>query len=831
MLRALLGPTNTGKTWVALEELCDVVDGGGAGVIGFPLRLLAREAYDKLVLRLGAHKVALVTGEEKIVPPFAQAYACTVETMPEAQPSGAPFQFVAVDEIQLCADRERGHVFTERLLHRRGTETTLVLGQDTIAPVLVALFGDRVKITTRPRLSTLRHVGRKKLSRLPKRSAVVCFSVKDVYALAEEVRHHHGGAAVVTGSLSPATRNAQVALFQNGDVDVLVATDAIGMGLNLDIDHVAFAALTKFDGEDVRRLSESEVGQIAGRAGRHVKNGTFGVCTSQALHDVDDLDKDAVFRIEHHQFARLTQLSWRNAQLDYSSLASLHASLRAPPAVVGADVGVDVVDARAAGDVFGFGRPASDLLALERLMHKDDVRARVRRPADVQLLFEACQIPDFEKIGPAEHTAIVHEVWHMLAERGTVDDDWLDRAFARVNDPAGDVETLVARLGRVRTLAYLTHKSGWVRDPARRQHEARSVEDALSDALHEGLQLRFVDRLARVVVGGNVRADVDVDGAVTVGGEAIGTLSGLRFVSSRVSAERRDLHNAAAQRGLEAVLAERITALEDADASAFDVDAATLQVVWGSEPVGRLVRGQKKLWPRAVALPGAFDAAVRVRLDEKLTTVARAVVERHLKSVVALDRAVVDDDRFAISARAYAHAVVGGLGIADRAAIEDEGVVVDDAGRKTLRRFRVRLGFRDVFVDDAFKDRALRLRAGLAALWARPDDAPPPLPPSGASSFLVGERPLGFVRACGFHVVTFRERGADGVVAASDSVRAVRVDLVDDVAAILKTTPAPFSLPASVCEKLGCSVACATAVVELLGYRADAEGRFRRGRR
>ena len=832
-MRALLGPTNTGKTHLALQELLAHDD----GVIGFPLRLLAREGYDRLCAQVGVDKVALVTGEEKIVPPGARYFACTVEAMPDRGPGDRAFSFVAVDEIQLCADRERGHVFTDRLLRRRGTQTTMVLGQETVAPVLRRLVPD-VVVESRPRLSTLSFAGESKISRLPRRTAVVAFSVADVYAIAEEVRQHHGGAAVVTGALSPATRNAQVGLFQSGEVDVLVATDAIGMGLNLDIEHVAFAATRKFDGEDVRELAEPELAQIAGRAGRHLKDGTFGT-----TRGVAPFPTDVVERIERSRFPSLQALCWRNTDLDFSSLDALHASLRWSPS----------------SSLLHFGRPASDLLALERLMHHPDVRASTRHPRLVERFFEHCQIPDFEKTGPVEHAEIVLDVWRMTSTRdGVVDEDWLSRRVRAVDDVNGDLETLVARLSRVRTLTYVAHKAGWLNDAGHWQAVTRGVEDRLSDALHERLTQRFVDRLARVVyrsadaaagegrdrgAGGDkprdrgtrgrapaaIDAAVDNSGAVVVAGETIGRVEGLRFVPDATSTSRARLQTTAAARGLQAALQARVEALLQAPDEAFVVDAATLtlrltlaDVDYGD--VGRLARGQTRLWPRATAVldrsGGVLDdGSVRRRLDDKLTAVTRAWVRRALPRVVAL----ADADKLPTGARAIAHALVDGLGVCSRAPIEELAGRADDEARKALRRHGVRLGFVDVFTDDAFKARAIAARAALVTLWRKSVDdgvVVPTLPPAGASSFALGDRPRGFVEAAGFRVVDTAE-----------GARAFRIDLVDDVAALLKSHAPGFTSPATACERLGCSHEALAAVLLGLGYVSDDREEPRRWRR
>jgi ATP-dependent RNA helicase SUPV3L1/SUV3 len=801
-LLALLGPTNTGKTHLAIETMGEHDD----GVIGLPLRLLAREVYERLCARHGRSRCALVTGEEKIVPEGARYFACTVEAMPRVLPvkEGSrvverPFSFVAVDEIQLCGDRERGHTFTDRLLHRRGSHKTMVMGSDTMTAPLRRLFGDDVLVERRPRLSMLSFTGPKKLSRLPKRSAVVAFSIADVYGIAEEVRHHHGGCAVVTGALSPATRNAQVAMFQAGEVDVLVATDAIGMGLNLDIDHVAFAETSKFDGDEVRALTEQELAQIAGRAGRHLKNGTFG--TTRGL---PTLSPDVVDRIERHAFPAQETLCWRQSELDTSSLPALLQSLRAPPP----------------SEYFGFlvsGRPASDLLALERLLHHPFVRASVRRDDDVLAFFEHCQIPDFEKIAPDEHAGLVLEVWEMNT-RGGVTDDWLRTRIRSLDKTEGDVDTLVARLARVRTLTYITHKAGWVKDAAHWQAATRQLEDRLSDALHERLTLRFVDRLRTVVKGGRIDAAVADDGRVTVAGEEIGTLAGLRFVAAADDdAGRASLRTAAAARGLAAHAKARADAILQADDGAFEVDVQRLTVRFEGHDVGRLQKGRSRLWPVCVPLTDGIvldDGAWRAKLQEKLTAVARAFVEKSLPLVIALD-----PDALPTSARSLARALQDGLGVCDRTAVRDVAGDIDDDGRRALRRRRVRLGFKDAFVDDAFKDRSVRARAALLSVW-RGEAQSPPLPPPGVSSFLIGDRPPGFVRALGFFVGDTPQ-----------GQRAFRADLVDDVFALLKAVPLPGPIPASALEKLGCSRDDIVAVLQHGGYDVDDAGQLQRRRR
>ncbi|HSH69643.1 MAG TPA: helicase-related protein, partial [Deferrisomatales bacterium] len=512
--RAVLGPTNTGKTHLAIERMLD----HGSGMIWFPLRLLARENYDRVVRRKGPQQVALLTGEEKIVPPHARYFLCTVESMPLQ----LEVAFLAVDEIQLCADPARGHAFTDRLLHARGTRETLFLGADTIAPLLRRLLPE-VAIDTRPRLSALRHSGYKNISRLPAKSAVVAFSAADVYTIAELMRRQKGGAAVVLGALSPRTRNAQVALYQAGEVDTLVATDAIGMGLNLDLHHVAFAALAKFDGRRRRALSPAEIGQIAGRAGRHQNDGTFGITA-----DAPPLDPEVVEQLESHQFAPLTRLYWRNTRLRFTSIDDLLADLRRPPPRGGLVRPRDPEDER----------------ALEALARDPQVLALVRTSAHVRLLWEVCRIPDFRTLHTDAHPRLLGQVFRQLRTHGgQLPVDWVEGQVRRLARRDGDIDVLTQRIAGIRTWTYMAHCAEWLPDPVHWQERTRSVEDQLSDALHEQLTRRFVDRRTAVLVQGlkgrqDLTGEVTRSGDVLVAGHFVGRLEGLRFVADSAGGPR-----------------------------------------------------------------------------------------------------------------------------------------------------------------------------------------------------------------------------------------------------------------------------------------------------
>ncbi len=507
-ITALLGPTNTGKTHFAVERLL----GHRGGVIGLPLRLLAREVYDRVVKAKGKGQVALVTGEEKIVPDRPSYFVCTVESMPLER----RFAFVAVDEIQLAADPERGHVFTDRLLRARGSAETMLLGAETVRPLIRRLVPE-AEFVGRPRFSTLAFAGHKKLSRLPRRSAIVAFSATDVYAIAELVRRQRGGAAVVLGALSPRSRNAQVAMFEAGEVDYLVATDAIGMGLNLDLDHVAFAKLRKFDGRRLRTLYAPEIAQIAGRAGRHMSDGSFGT-TAEA----GELEPGVVERVEGHRFRALRTLHWRNSALDFRSLGALRASLEAPP-----EEGLRKILQPA--------RLAVDEVALETLAKDEEIAKRARGRAAVRLLWEVCQIPDFRKTLAEEHAALLGRIFGHLSGPGeSLPNDWVAAQVDRLDQSAGDIDTLSARIAHIRTWTYISHRQGWTRDAGHWQQRTRAIEDRLSDALHERLTQRFVDQRTAALVRRlkdrePLLGSVSAAGEVLVEGHQVGRLEGFRL--------------------------------------------------------------------------------------------------------------------------------------------------------------------------------------------------------------------------------------------------------------------------------------------------------------
>jgi ATP-dependent RNA helicase SUPV3L1/SUV3 len=573
---AALGPTNTGKTHRAIDRMLE----HPTGMMGLPLRLLAREVYDRVTARVGERRVALVTGEEKRVPLQPDYWICTVEAMPQVK----GVDFLAVDEIQLAGHRERGHIFTDRLLHARGKRETWFMGSDTMRPLVRRLVpGATFKHS--PRLSQLRSFGRRSLKSLPPRSAVVAFSVDRVYELAESLRRLRGGVAVVLGALSPRTRNAQVAMYQAGEVQHLVATDAIGMGLNLDVHQVAFAGLSKFDGFEQRELTPEELAQIAGRAGRHMNDGTFGT-----LSPLPELHPYVTGAIENHRFAPVESLVWRNRELDFDSPEALLDSLAAPPPP-------------ASRDVLGRVERADDFEALKALLRLPDVRDHVTRRDDVELLWEVCRIPDYRKLLFGQHVGTLREVFLQLTQSDRrLEDEWLSRQVSPLDDRTGDIDALMARLASIRVWTYISNHPGWLRSADYWQEQTRRIEDELGDTLHQRLVERFVERAAQ-------RTRRRVSHAAPVQGP-FGKLQEL-------AAELGDGELTEEQFVQRAV---------DAPHAAYEVDLAG-RVRFEGELLARLVRGSDVRSPQvALAEADVWTGGARRQLERRMLALAKDCV-------------------------------------------------------------------------------------------------------------------------------------------------------------------------------------------------------------
>ncbi len=786
-LAAVLGPTNTGKTHLAVERMC----GHSSGMMGFPLRLLAREVYDRVVALKGVGQVALITGEEKILPPKARWFLCTAESMPLDR----DVAFVALDEAQLGADPERGHVFTDRLLRARGREETLILGSDSLRPMLRALT-PKAEIIARPRFSTLSYAGAKKLSRLPKRSAIVAFSAEEVYAVAEMLRRLRGGSAVVMGALSPRTRNAQVAMFQAGEVDYLVATDAIGMGLNMDVAHVAFASLRKFDGRRQRRLTLAEMAQIAGRAGRHQRDGTFGTLGSE--ESGARFEPEEIEAIESHDFPPLDHLYWRDGSPDASGIDALIGALEARP---------DQPVLRAAPE-------ATDLAVLKRLADEPWVRDRARTPAMVARLWAACGLPDFRKTGADHHARFVGRLFRHLSEGdGHVPHQWFAEEIARLDSVQGDVETLSGRIAAARSWAYIAHRPDWLADPAHWAARSQALEEKLSDALHAGLTQRFVDRRTAVLMRDFGSDDallpvtVAADGAVSVDDEPIGRLTGFAFTptpDARRGDNRRLL--AAADRRLAGERIARARALAAARDDAFALVSeagAAVGIAWDGIVVATLGGTRYLLRPRLLldravaALDAAPREAVAARLERWLAgRIARALAPLEKIAAAAADKATPPALRALLAPRAEAG------GAMPRSEGDAALAGLDKAMRWRARRLGITIGALDIFVAPLLKPEAMRWRAALLAV--RRGAAMPALPPPGMA-LLPADPALGGT--------DYRMLGG----------QMLRIDLVERIARAAheaRDGQRAFAPDPALATSMGLSADALARLMALLGFRA-----------
>ena len=676
---AVLGPTNTGKTHLAIERMLR----HRSGMIGLPLRLLAREVYEKVVDRVGESQVALVTGEEKRIPQRARYFICTVEAMLQDR----VFPFIAVDEIQLMTHRTRGHVFTDRVLRARGTVETMFLGSPTARAVFAEMV-PQAEVISQPRLSRLRHAGHHTLKRLPPRSAIVAFSAAQVYEIAERLRRKYGGAAVVLGALSPRTRNAQVAMYESGEVPVLVATDAIGMGLNLDINHVAFADTRKFDGRTRRDLHDDELAQIAGRAGRFLKDGTFGT-----TGDADALEFETIEAIEQHHFPPIKRVWWRNPEPNFSSLDGLLESLEEPPMRRRLKRMPD----------------ADDHAALTGLSHIDEVRERAVGEERVRLLWSVAGIPDYRKRLTGDHARLLGQVFVQLCDGGRLAPDWIDERLDRLERIEGEIGALMTRIAHVRTWTFIAHKEEWVGDPLALQARARRLEDRLSDALHERLTARFVDdRMGIVVPSGSMQIAIN-NGEVRLGENYLGRLRGLMLDPPLSDNDMGRRAAKALTRPLQALAMELVGAPDEALTLSPDG-----RILWRKEPIATMRRGKTPLEPKIVvmaseALGSAHEAAVALRLSRWL--MARTAVWR-LKRMGKTSRRVGQ----------VLDGLEAGLGMTRLDGIAK----LRTEERANLRRAGVQTIGRWAFASEVFTSGDPALHGALVAAWTQ--SAPRPIP-------------------------------------------------------------------------------------------------------
>lgn len=776
---AVLGPTNTGKTTYAIDRML----GHRTGVIGLPLRLLAREVYDRIVALRGPSVVALVTGEERIVPPRTQYWVCTVEAMPE----GMGVDFLAIDEIQLCADPERGHVFTDRLLRARGLHETLFMGSDTMRGPISALVPE-AQFMHRERMSQLVYSGQKKVSRMRPRSAIVGFSVDNVYAIAELIRRQKGGAAVVMGALSPRTRNAQVDMYQNGEVDYLVATDAIGMGLNLDIDHVAFSSLSKFDGRRMRPLAPNELAQIAGRAGRGQKDGTFGV-----TGDVRPLDDMVAQAIMDHRFTPIQKLQWRNHALQFGSIDALVRSLEAP----------------SDHEVLVRAREADDVIALKSLAESAEVVARCTNAPSVQLLWDVCRVPDFRGISHQEHSGLLDVIFRYLHERDSIPNDWMGRQIKRIDRTDGDIDAISKRLAFIRTWTYVAQRKGWVDDESHWRRETRHVEDRLSDALHEKLTQRFVDRrtsvlLRRLGQKEAMVAEVNDAGEVTVEGEFVGKLEGFRFSQDKGAgaAEAKTIKTAALQ-----ALVPHFHLRADRFYNAPDTEIDFTEqggLMWGSAAVGKLVAGSDPLKPQVEVF---VDDVAGVDVTDKVRRRLQHFIDRKVAALFEPLIAMQRDESLSGLAKGFAFRMVEALGVLPRVAVADEVKALDQDARGALRKHGIRFGQFTIFMPLLLKPAPTRLRLVLWSLAQGLAEFPESPPPGLVTIPAMTDGPKGADTMAGY-----RNAGE----------RAIRIDMLERLADMLRAEDSRggFEAKADMLSITGMTLEQFAALMEGLGYKA-----------
>ena len=779
-ITAVLGPTNTGKTHYAIERLLAYP----TGIIGLPLRLLAREVYDRIVEKRGAMVVALITGEERIVPPRAKYWVCTVEAMPP----GMGCDFLAVDEIQLCSDPERGHVFTDRLMNARGLKETVFLGSETMRNAIAAMVPD-AQFMKKDRFSTLTYAGSKKISRMPARTAIVGFSVENVYAIAELLRRTKGGAAVVMGALSPRTRNAQVEMYQNGDVDYLVATDAIGMGLNLDINHVAFSALTKFDGQRMWYLEPDELAQIAGRAGRHMTDGTFGV-TGEA-HDLDD---EVVKAIENHQFRPIRKLQWRNGRLQFGSVTRL----------------IQTLEQRTDDPWLTRVRESDDLAALRNLSQDAEVVARASDGPSVQLLWDVCRIPDFRGISRNEHANLLREIFNFLHQHGQVPDDWFARQVKRIDRTDGDIDTLSKRLAYIRTWTYVAQRREWLRDETHWRDATRAVEDRLSDALHDALTQRFVDRrtsvlLRRLKQKEGLVAEVNDQGEVTVGGEYVGKLEGFRFRMDKTGSpdEAKTLRQASVQ-----ALAPQFHLRADRFYNAPDTEIDYTEqggLMWGEHAVGKLVATQDAMKPQVVAF---VDEEAGDDVAQKVQRRLQHFIDRKIAALFEPMLNMQRDEALSGMAKGFAFRLAEGFGILPRGEVADDVKQLDQDARGALRKHGVRFGQFTIFMPLLLKPAPTRLRLVLWSLANKLDEFPEAPPPGLVTVPASKDAEPGYYAMAGYRAA---------------GERAVRIDMLERLADMLrdKDSRGGFEANPDMLSITGMTLEQFADLMQGLGYKAE----------
>ena len=722
-ITAVLGPTNTGKTHLAVETMLEYE----SGIIGFPLRLLAREIFDKCVNKIGTEKVALITGEEKIIPKSPKYYICTVESMPQ----NMMVDFVAVDEIQMCTDHERGHIFTDRLLNARGEKLTMLLGSHVMKQVIISLI-DNVEFVNRERYSKLTYSGYKKISRLSPKTALIAFSVDEIYALAELVRRQKGGAAVIMGSLSPRTRNSQIELYQSGDANFLVATDAIGMGINMNIDNVSFSNLKKFDGKNIRRLTLSEISQIAGRAGRHINDGHFGI-TGQC----ENLSSDEIEKLEKHELSEINVIFWRNSELNFESLDNLIHSLEKKPNSKFLRKITDCEDEK----------------VLKFLIKNNSDIKIINTKEVIQTLWKCCQIPDFSKKAYGNHIDVVKKVFGFLTSKtGKISNTYMKTQLKYLDRYDGNIDTLTNRISNIRTWSYVSNKKSWVDNYSFWIERTKHIEDKLSDKLHEELSKSFIDKRISVLSRSLkqdivLRTEIKNENEVVIDGQYIGKLRGLKLDLDLKSGSLKNDIKSLKKAATYAIAPELMRRVNNIIKSEIFNISDDHNIYWMDNPIAYISPGKNYLNPKLeLLLDEAIDSESKEKLRNNLEKKLHVLITTELSDLVKLSKSKFENNYV----RALCYQLFENNGIIKREIINQMIKNISQKNRISLRKAGVKIGRYHVFLPRMLKPKAVDLRVKLWKLYY-PDDKKYIIPKFGLN-FLKNETKKNrkFLLICGF---------------------------------------------------------------------------------
>ena len=778
-ITAILGPTNTGKTYLAVETMFEYE----SGILGFPLRLLAREVFDKCVSKVGAEKVALITGEEKIIPRFPKYYICTVESMPQ----DLLVDFVAIDEIQMCTDHERGHIFTDRLLNARGEKLTMFLGSHTMKHIITSLV-DGVEFVNKERYSKLTFSGYKKISRLNPKTAIIAFSIDEVYAIAELVRRQKGGAAIIMGSLSPKTRNSQVELYQSGDANFLVATDAIGMGINMDIDNVSFSNLKKFDGKKTRRLNLNEISQIAGRAGRHINDGSFGT-----TEKCENLSSSEIEKLENHSFDKVNIVYWRNSNLNFENLNNL----------------IHSIEKKSNNDFLRKIHECEDEKVLKFLIKNNNL-TRIENNRDIiKILWQCCQIPDFSKKAYGSHIDIVKKVFEFLISNDEkVSNDYMKTQLKYLDKYDGNIDTLTNRISNVRTWSYVSNKKGWVDNSDYWVERTKNIEDKLSEKLHEELIKSFVDKRISVL-SKNLTQDINLvteiknENEVIIDGQYIGRLKGLKLeLDLRSGSLKTDIKSLkkAARQAIAPELMRRVNKIIKTEDLNLGDDH---KIYWMENPIAYIVPGKNYLNPKLeILVDEAADLESKEKLKNNLEQKLRKLITTELVDLVELSQSKLKNSY----SRALCFQLYEKNGVMKREAINEVLKNIPKEERINLRKVGIKIGRYHIFLPKMLKPNAVNLRVKLWKLYF-PKELEYNIPVSGLN-FLKNETKAKekFMLICGFE---------------NFDKFYIRVDILERLflQIINNTKDGVFKIDSNMINLIGCNKENFYKLLELMQYK------------